>query len=391
MFLFLCNTSNGTTESQAAFLDVESILEGWEAQYGSILSMQVKYTERKFDFKGPDGGRLLTQEHAEKKQDGRRYYMAISWSENGFADNQRMRVATFNGSASKEHVPSMKYGKIKSGLSGAMQETHNRLEAYMFMTRYYTDKNDPDGTPVFTHLIKQAMKHGSVKVRPALETVRGEPCHVIEATRPGQVRTFWLAHNKDFLPMKYEINEYGKVVNTTDVLKVAKTVTDNGVFWYPAEVEYVTHYHGRDKFKYVFKAQEFIPHAKFPPDTFDIQFPNGTRIDDFALGMVYVKGAVSDLPQQEGQIETNQLESSGESETLAQGQGTDIKPNNANDQNEVPINRNIQKEAVKVMGSSRKKGPLVTLLFLFGVSAALIIAFLIVRYRNRTDLGQENG
>jgi hypothetical protein len=235
------------------------------------------------------------------------------------------------------------------------------------------------------------MKYGSVKVRPTLETVRGEPCHVVETTRRGQVRTFWLAHNKDFLPMKYEHIKLGRVIIKMDVLKVAKTVTDNGEFWYPAEAEFVTHYHGDGKFKYVLKAQEFIPHVNFTPDTFDIQFPNGTNIYDMTLGMIYVKGTVSDLPPQAGQIETNQLESSGESETLAQVQGADIKSNDVNGQSEVLTNRNIQKEAVKVMGSSRKKGPLITLLFLFGVSAALITAFLIVRYRNRTDLGQENG
>lgn len=331
VFLFLCNTSKGTTESQEAFLDVNSILEGWEAHYGSILSMQVKYTERKFDLNGPEGGRFLQQEQTEKKQDGKRYYMACSWSDQGFADEHSISEASFDGSVSKDYVPSVKLGKVSSGLSGAMQEMHNRLESYMFMTRYYTDKKDPDGTPTFTHIIKLAMKDGSVKVRPALETVGGEPCHVVEATRSGQVRTFWLAHNKDFLPMKYENVKLGNIVYKMEVLKVAKTVTDNGEFCYPAEAKWVSNHPERGKFKYLLKAQEFIPHVNFSSDTLNVNFPNGTTIHDMALRMVYVKGTVSDLPLQEGKVKTNQLELSGESDTLVQGLKNDMKPNNVND------------------------------------------------------------
>jgi len=183
---------------------------------------------------------------------------------------------------------------------------------------------------MFSALIRSGIEGGWAKVRPELEYVAGEPCHVIEnRTREGgNLDRFWIAHNKGMLIMKYEATQNGMAFRRGEVLRIDRTVTDKGEFWYPSEA-YRQLYLPNEAVKNVLRVYEFVPHLKIPPDTFDVNFPDGTRIDDQAAGTYYVKGRSPKM----------RLPVEGDSKSLGTMESRPIK---SESQDELQVEDNIQ-------------------------------------------------
>ena len=78
-------------------------------------------------------------------------------------------------------------------------------------------------------------------VRPTLERVSGELCHVVELvcsgadkTGPKQIKeVFWMAHDKGMCMMKYKWFWDDKIDSEIDVEEIAAAQTDGGPVWYP--------------------------------------------------------------------------------------------------------------------------------------------------------------
>ncbi|NQT01467.1 MAG: M48 family metalloprotease [Planctomycetes bacterium] len=275
-----------------AFMDVHAILDAWEAHYGTIQTMKVRFSEIVVGDTDPeiDDG-LVRNIHVERIQDGTRYYQRHTKSEEGFTDKNSIIDESFDGTVSKQYITKAKRGRI---VSGAQWGSINHVEAFMMMSRVEIDtfkEKYPRGIPWFSALIKSEIEGGWAKVRPELEYVAGEPCHVIEnRTREGgNLDRFWIAHNKGMLIMKHEVTQNNMAFRRSEILKIARTVTDKGEFWYPSEA-YRQLYLPNEAIKNVLRVYEFVPHLKIPPDTFDIHFPDGTRIIDEAAETYYVKG-----------------------------------------------------------------------------------------------------
>ena len=286
--------SSGSSKHARAFLDARAILDRWEANYATIQTMKVAYSERVVGVTGADTDSLVRNQNMERIQDGKLYYVRYSKAERGFAEKGSIIERAFDGTVSKAYVPMDKAGKITSGLTGNLLDGLNDFEIYMLMTRIRLDsyKQDfPEGIPMFSALLRSGIKGGWAMVCSELEPVAGEPCHVIETrtSKGGNIDRIWVAHAKGMLPLRHEVVRDGKVIRKMEVLKVASTVTDTGEFWYPSEAYRETDRPRGGTAKYQFRVREFVPHVRVSSDTFDLHFPDGTRIRDEVAGISYVE------------------------------------------------------------------------------------------------------
>ncbi len=292
------------SEKQSAFLGITEILDAWEAGYGSIHSMKVQYTED-ISLLNPSGQETTLHSTLERIDDGKKFYMKYLTSNPDFPASETDIEAAFDGGISTFCDQRINVGKVEDGIATKGYENLNSLAEYMWLSRYYINSDYPDGQTYFAFWIRAYILQGntnnkySVRVLPELETVMGELCHVVElvstiGTRKQQ--KFWLAHNKGMCPMKYERSMNQEVVNKVEVMDIAKVMTDIGEVWYPKEVKKVavdTRVNiGRVQISQ-FQVQEFEPYlANIAPDTFKVNFPDGTYIIDNVLGIEYVKGDI---------------------------------------------------------------------------------------------------
>ena len=244
-----------TSGKQKAFLSINEILDKWEAGYGSILSMKVKYTED-ITLPDPNGKETILHTTVETIQDGKKYCYKYFSSNPDFRRSEGNRERAYDGEISTSYKyfeynlprPIM-YGEIaKKDLKSAELGNGNSLAQYMMLSRYYLNPKYPDGETYFAFWVRSRLNesrlnlNSEVKIRPELETVLGESCHVVEASHGNDVQRFWLAHNKSLLVMKYEIfDKRGQFVqDRIEVLKIASVITDKGEIWYPTEIKSVT-------------------------------------------------------------------------------------------------------------------------------------------------------
>jgi hypothetical protein len=132
------------------------------------------------------------------------------------------------------------------------------------------------------------------KVRPHLERISGEWCHVVETHWPGHPKhgsIIWLAAEKGGLPMKYEeYDSRGKCWGSMIVQKIAATDTQTGRVWYPQEATRIQDIPG-GTLKYRFTCHELRVNVETSEDTWKFSFPVGTRVVDYAHGIYYVVGS----------------------------------------------------------------------------------------------------
>ncbi|MFA5251459.1 MAG: hypothetical protein WC454_02595 [Phycisphaerae bacterium] len=294
----------GKAEPLKAFLDVNTILETWQRNYGNIKSMQVSYTERVLEAKSPASdpniyNNLIMWKHLDRVEEGNRYHTLFSYSmEKDGSKPVDSWERTFNGSTTKEYSSKEKQGTIQSGQKGHSVERENLLKEYMLLdtkVRFKKDKSgweqiDPNALPTFREIFRYAsIKKFEVTVHPELETVAGKLCHVIEITKGDRLLDkIWVAHECGMLPMKYQTYVNRQLFDEIEVEQVAESVVSG--IWYPIKAYRSSDTERFGKTKYELIVHAFVPNIKVDGNTFRLDFANGTWVDDQVLGVDYVVG-----------------------------------------------------------------------------------------------------
>jgi len=297
---------------EEAFLDAQTLVDGWEASYCNIDSLKLRCTKIVLDEKGqnPRGRRLTQFLHIERIQDGNKFLVRYTSSPQGIDVTDDYNVNSFDGSIGREYLnyPSGQgpdNGTIYQGLRGRGNELMNLLADFLGSTPSLLHSNStsqeeplwmeklkpqyPQGIPVFIEYYNRELETGEVQVHPYLESVAGESCHVLELSNYGASRTYWFAHEKGMLPMKTKYTYNTKVV-TKEAKEITSVTTDTGILWYP-RVIMEEHIAGPNhSFTSKLTIDEYVPYFKAPAETFSYVFPNGTRVWDKIQGLQYTIG-----------------------------------------------------------------------------------------------------
>ena len=297
-----------------AFLDAQMLADGWEASYCHIDSFKVSGTRILMDEKGqnPLNRQQIPYYHHERIQDGMKFLVRVAATPQGFDDGADYRANSFDGSIGKEYVndpdsPLRSTGSIYRGLNNRSIEKDNIL-AYFLQTmpnlfpdppsgedepwKVKLSQQYPLGIPFFLEKYNKALAVGEVNVRPHLETVAGEACHVLELDIRSRVETFWLAHEKGMLPMKtmYVLSpdRVTRKIITKEVKEITSVSTETGILWYPRVI--MENSESGTDYSYVIKViiDEYVPHYKALPETFSYVFPIGTRVWDRIRNISYI-------------------------------------------------------------------------------------------------------
>jgi hypothetical protein len=215
-----------------------------------------------------------------------KYYVRWSAAPAGFEDpNEIIAQAAFNGSATSEYYPGLKAGSINPGAKVLAGEQMSMLWSYMLLNRRQPYER-PDEPMIRSYFSDKS------RVRPKLEQVSGQWCHVVDTTTGKKSKpyaTVWLAADKNGLPMKFERHSprYTKRVIVT---KVNSVETDTGKIWYPEQA--TKDFNDIDGYRlYRFHVQFLRANIETTPDTFKVSFPPGTDVIDTVAGIYYTTGA----------------------------------------------------------------------------------------------------
>ncbi len=302
-----------TINSQSSFLDAEAILANWESSYAGIRTMRVSYCTRLVDYQPPANNRdvdmtdLVKYQHVERVEDGKRYHIRFSAAEDGFDKPESLTEHTFNGKTTQEYFGSTKHGSIFTGLEGSNPETLNDLKAYMLLKTRRTTPADlkdeyPNGVPELSITLKRGMARGIVTVRPKLESVAGQLCHVIKVTVPGKdykgiprqiKQLFWMAHNKGMCLMKHQWYWDNTLDREIEVKQIAMTDMAGTGIWYPVKAYRTIFNEEFGTTKYELTVTDFVPNVELDENTFRFDFPPGTDVFDRVLGLSYVTGGAT--------------------------------------------------------------------------------------------------
>ena len=188
--------------SQRSYLNAEELLQLYESTYSRIQNIHVRYTLVLDEIKDESGQmpRYVRFKRAENLEEnfGERYFIRWTRDPNQFPENNLFLQEAFNGSAASRYIPSLKQGSIVPGRKGLAGEEMSQFWSFMILD--IPRPNEQPDTP----RIKYYFPPEST-VRPELEQVNGEWCHVIDA--PYTVKpwaTVWIAADKGGLPMKFE-------------------------------------------------------------------------------------------------------------------------------------------------------------------------------------------
>jgi hypothetical protein len=140
----------------------------------------------------------------------------------------------------------------------------------------------PQGIDELTLNYRLDYPDGTYSVRPELEEVSGELCHVIDFPSA----SYWFAHAKSMLVMKSVTRDGKGMEKKRLVREIAKTTTNKGDLWYPRIVEM------RNAKGQVFRhtVLDFEPYVTVFPEVFKVDFPVGTRIRDMTDGVKHRMG-----------------------------------------------------------------------------------------------------
>jgi hypothetical protein len=293
----------GESELPKASLDPPAIEQAWQQNYASINSMQVLYTHRVLEANAPakDPNRfdnLVMWMHVERTEEGKRSHTRYSMAPDGFADPENIIEHAFDGSKTMEYSAREKTGAIYPGLINRSTETVNDLKDYMLMdlrpVTVELARQDPNATPRFSRSLRASIEKSMTKVRPNLELVADELCHVVESDYTTQgfdtQKRFWVAHKKSMLPMKYQELHGDRYKELIVVEQIASVETDNGTIWYPVKAYRTIDTELTGLVKYELTTHQFVPNVAVDNNTFTINFPNGTYVVDNEHGLEYTVG-----------------------------------------------------------------------------------------------------
>jgi hypothetical protein len=295
----------GAGNSEKSFLNAEAILAAWESTYASITTMRVSYVHRLADYQPlpnkPAELGLVRYEHVERVEHGKRYHMRFSMAADGFNMPENLMEHAFNGKNTQEYWGSTTHGSIVPGLTGRGVETTNHLKTYMLLDTRRTPANlkeeYPSGIPTLARILKWGMNGGKVAVRPSLESVAGQLCHVVEVTEDGrdskriprQIKhVLWMAHDRGMCLMKYQWYWDDKLDKEIEVEQIAAADMGDTAIWYPQKAHRTKFSEKVGTMRYELTVTDFVPNVEVDESTFRFDFPPGTDVHDRVLGLSYV-------------------------------------------------------------------------------------------------------
>ncbi len=289
IFLFISISSLAAEPSRQSYLSAEELLDLYENMYSKIHNWHVLYTNviEKIENKSGQMPSYVRFDTTETIEEGacKKYYVRWTHNPNGFVDPKRVAEKAFNGSVTMQYSPSVKFGRITPERTELAGENLCMLWFYMLL-----DRPQPPLHPDRTRL--QLYFSDKSTIRPQLEQVSGEWCHVVDA--PYTVKpwaTVWLAADKGGLPMKFEKHEgVGGYFRRIITKKVGSVETDTGKIWYPERA--TNDIKDRDGYiLYRFHVESLKVNIETTPETFKLSFPPGTEIVDEGAGIYYTIGA----------------------------------------------------------------------------------------------------
>lgn len=286
-----------TSDSHRAFLDAEAILAGWESTYTSIRTMRVSYSYVMVDFQPPKTSIDNQEEqplipvkydHVERIEEGKRYHIRYSLAEDGLKNHEQIVESAFNGKATQRYHSSTRSGSIRLGQMGRYEEWKNDLKTIMFLDTSKTPdvlKDEyPNGIPQLVKWFKLGKLRGKVTVRPNLESVAGQSCHVVEIADHNSAeqikQVFWMAHDKGMCLMKYQMHSDNRVTTEIEVEKIAMIEMDGIDIWYPEKAYRTVSTDELGTAKKELTVKEFVPNVEVDENTFRLDFPEGTKVFD---------------------------------------------------------------------------------------------------------------
>lgn len=313
--LLFAQSAAGQTDidKQEAFLDAQTLVDGWEASYCHIDSLKVSCTRKLVDERGQNPIINLQQcqfMHHERIQNGDKFLSRFTRTEQGF-DNGSYMIDSFDGSISREYISGDSSGVICRGLLNRATDRMNLLAEFLQINlsefaKPVSEKDPswevklrqqyPQGIPVFLKRYNAALALGDlrVRVRPYLEYVAGEACHVLELYLIGRNEAFWFAHEKGMLTMKTMYVTTLDIAPRKEVKREVKEIacakTETGILWYPRVIMEESTIGQDYSFTLKMTVNEFVPYFKASPETFSYEFPRGTRVWDKIRNLKYMVG-----------------------------------------------------------------------------------------------------
>ena len=294
------------SDSPKSFLNAEEILAAWENTYGNIKTMRVSYRTVLVDWKpppsDPNEAPPVKYMHVERIEQDIRFHVRYSTAEEGFNAPESIHEHAFDGEISREYKGALGYGSIVSGLIGRNTETMNSLKDYMLIRKMYIGGRsasgtymieDPNSKPNLSRILSYGIEHDSAFVRPGLETVSGQLCHVVEVLLPGardgvrqQIKqVFWVAHDKGMCLMKYQEFWDDELDREIDVRQIAMAKMNGAAIWYPRKAYRAIFREGGGMSRRELTVTEFVPNIEVDENSFRFDFPMGTSVLDRVRGL----------------------------------------------------------------------------------------------------------
>ena len=293
-----------------SFLSVQDILSGWQSNYGALKSMKVSYSEEVISAEPPINdpnmvNRMVKWVYVEKTEEGKKFRAksAVAQAkpltvEKSLDDINSVEEMTFDGIHQRRYSSARKIGQIYAGPFLSNASTTNRLKNYMMLNRYNEQPGAENEEPVFSRIIKKGLSDPNLTlfIRPDLEQISGQSCHVIELFRKDTPKDkaaniIWVAHEKGMLPMKFQEIFFGAILHEITIEQIDFAKTENGGLWYPKKAyEFWNRPQSLGVTKQEFNVLEFVPDIKTDPNTFYLTFSNGTQVTDTEVGINYTVG-----------------------------------------------------------------------------------------------------
>jgi len=194
-------------------------------------------------------------------------------------------MLSFDGEYSRRYSPNPEKGNgvIRPGLILNQPVSLAGFRAYFLIEQGHSG----DGEPRFERL----MLSKNAKIEPSLEIVSGESCHVVTVTNPTYPERYeklWVAHEKGMYPVMYRAYRDGAVTRETLVETMATVNSRAGDIWYPARIRRFIDARGAGQITERMEVLSYEPDITVDERTFQIEFPQGTRVRDFAGNYDYI-------------------------------------------------------------------------------------------------------
>lgn len=383
-------------DNNKSFLKPGEILEAWESNYFNLQTMEVSYTN-KLDYHKQSKSNLSKKyvdiQNVERIEDGKKYYIRYSISEDGFDNPKNVMMHAFDGEKTTEYWGKRNYETIDVGLKNRDVETLNVLPEYLLCEKVKTlvyAKEFPEGMPYLSAILRPAISKSTSTVSDNIEIIGGTQCHLLVIEDSFNEISYkykiWFAHNNGMLPMKFQYYDNNNVLRRElEVEEIDANKTEIGDFWYPKKAHKISYLKDGEEIKTVLSVNKFVPNIKVDKEILRVNFPENALIIDNILGVSYVKGAGENIEDVSSVKESNLKENEPVSKKIKPEISTDGITENHGSQNESLVKNqkintdNSHKEEDLGSGKIKGKISIVSLSVLF----ILVILFAIFIYKTQ--------